>query len=133
MASSRFHKNKAHDSDMIDSLSHAIAIRDAIFHDDKYRQGEAYIGAVKLFVCHLTKDELCTKLLRILDNYNSEQTKFVILSGSYENRNGISILEQNYKCISCPLNCGGLFRTQVNTKNPKCPYFKFLSENNLIG
>lgn len=132
MASRLVRRNNPQGSEVIDSLSDAIAIRDAIFHNDKYRQSEAYIRAVKIFGCHLTKDELCIKLLRILHDYNYEQTKFVILSGTYENRDGVLTLEQNFKCISCPLNCGGLFRTQVNTKNPKCPYFKFLSENNLI-
>lgn len=132
MATSFFDRDRGLVPDVLDSLSDAIAIRDAIFHNNRYRQSEAYFRAVKIFGRQLTKDELCIRLVRILHNYNYEQTKSVILSGSYQSQNGVLTLVQTSQCISCPLNCGGLFRTAIHTKNPACPYYKFLLDNKLI-
>lgn len=119
--------SRKENTQIYNSIDEALSIRDAIFHKNKYRRGEAYFEAVKIFGRQLNKEELEKKFLQILEDYRYEQSASIaVLKGFREVRGGE--LMENPDCISC----SRMWNVHSIYRMCSCPYYLFLSRNAII-
>lgn len=120
------------------SIDDALSIRNAVFHENEYRRGEARFEVVKIFDRQISREELELKFLQILQDYGNEPaTRNALLKGVRSHKH--NILAESSKCISCSCT----WQTHTHFENLKwsirpedysmmlnrCAYFKFLITN----